>query len=527
MSQMLSTHSSNLRGTSPTSLFLQSSSPGSGDTTSPATDIALLPEQDAASSLNLFCSDMMPLFPFVRIASSTTAQSLAQQKPILYLAILMAARSQHDKCQYSSLVSTIREEICRRFMTCLAQDVGMLEGLLVYLAWSHVDRANGPPCIRVFHMVLALIAELGLDKEPQLSSGMASKNEDSTFSSKPRTLAERRLFLGAYWLGSMFVNFLHTSSVDDADSRVIRFRTCSSDFETIQYGGYAEHCCRTLEETADYQTDFDLVQLVRMQRMTDITKEALHSSALETTINLSSFLSMRIATLESDLAEVGSCFRQEVPQASLLAMCYHTVRVHILQVALEENDFVPMLDGGFNGELSSSSEITGLDRQALLSSCWSAVKAICNHFLNLPSRVVFSLPFPYWLQIRHSFTVQSKFLELTDGIWKNSKDSMMEELKETVSEFCRRLQDLVEEGSQFVPPRGMPEDIQLMINTLKSYADKMDGRSYAMAVKTTCGEGFRMADEGSELNHLYHIQEHHEQASLLDFLFFDNESWRQ
>lgn len=60
--------------------------------------------------------------------------------------------------------------------------------------------------IRVFHMVLALVAELGLDKELRQAPSMAQKNNGLAPSSKPRTLAERRLFLGAYWVGSMLVN---------------------------------------------------------------------------------------------------------------------------------------------------------------------------------------------------------------------------------------------------------------------------------------------------------------------------------
>lgn len=134
MSQMLSTHSSTLRGTTPTSIFLQSSIPGHGDTVSPDMDIIAISAGDAASSLELFRSEMMPLFPFVHILPSATPQSLGREKPILYLAIMVAVRSQ-DAHRHSSLVETIREEISTKFMTCLEQDVGLLEGLLVYLAW--------------------------------------------------------------------------------------------------------------------------------------------------------------------------------------------------------------------------------------------------------------------------------------------------------------------------------------------------------------------------------------------------------
>lgn len=59
------------------------------------------------------------------------------------------------------------------------------------------------------HMVMALVTELGLDKEPYVLTGAAlggvSSIGRSTSTIKPRALGERRVFLGAIWLRSMFV----------------------------------------------------------------------------------------------------------------------------------------------------------------------------------------------------------------------------------------------------------------------------------------------------------------------------------
>ena len=184
-----------------------------------------------------------------------------------------------------------------------------------------------------------------------------------------------------------------------------------------------------------------------------------------------------------------------------------------------------MPDGLPNRSISLPLETTGLDHQTLLLSCWSAVKAMCNHFLDLPSRLMFSLPYPYWLQIGHSLTIQSRFLELTDETWKGSRDSVVDDLRESILDLCRRLQESVKEGLQPVPPHRIPEDFRLVIDTLKFCANKMDRKSDTFATRTSCGEGLRSVDERSELNSLYIVQEHHEQASLLDFLFFDSESW--
>jgi hypothetical protein len=100
----------------------------------PVSDILPADTQEASSLLDLFRSEMMPLFPFVNILHSATPHSLLQEKPILYLAILVAA-SQNDVQKQMGLVKILREEISRRFLTSSEQDLGLLEGLLVYLAW--------------------------------------------------------------------------------------------------------------------------------------------------------------------------------------------------------------------------------------------------------------------------------------------------------------------------------------------------------------------------------------------------------
>lgn len=135
MSQLLSTYSINYRSRSPNSILTQTSSPLSGDVVvSPVNDIIAADTQEASWLLELFRSEMMPLFPFVNILPSATPHSLLQEKPILYLAILVAA-SQNDAQRQKALVKVIREEISRRFLTSSEQDLGLLEGLLVYSAW--------------------------------------------------------------------------------------------------------------------------------------------------------------------------------------------------------------------------------------------------------------------------------------------------------------------------------------------------------------------------------------------------------
>lgn len=83
-------------------------------------------------------------------------------------------------------------------------------------------------------MIMALVTELGLDKEPyELSNtgpGGVSAIGVSTSNVKSRTLAERRVLLGALWLRSMFVD-------SDFDPLTFR-RVLTYDFYQIHHMQY-------------------------------------------------------------------------------------------------------------------------------------------------------------------------------------------------------------------------------------------------------------------------------------------------
>lgn len=89
---------------------------------------------EASRLLNFFRSEMMHLFPVVIIHPSTTPSDLLKDKPVVYLSAMMAA-SQSDLQKQMSIARLIQEEVSRRFLNSSDQDLGLLEGLLLYLAW--------------------------------------------------------------------------------------------------------------------------------------------------------------------------------------------------------------------------------------------------------------------------------------------------------------------------------------------------------------------------------------------------------
>jgi hypothetical protein len=93
----------------------------------------LLTNGGADSILDEYRS-MSVCFPFVPVASSTTAHDLLESKPILLLAILTVSARKNRALQLS-LEELYRRELAHRTIVEPRQTLSLLQSILVYLSW--------------------------------------------------------------------------------------------------------------------------------------------------------------------------------------------------------------------------------------------------------------------------------------------------------------------------------------------------------------------------------------------------------
>ena len=103
-------------------------------------DRGILDMDKCEQLLNLF-RDTTSYFPFVLIDSRSTVQSMTQDHPFLLLAILTTASSA-DKRLQTMLDHEFRVSLSQKVVLDGEKSLDMLQGLLVYLAWS--ARTFGP-----------------------------------------------------------------------------------------------------------------------------------------------------------------------------------------------------------------------------------------------------------------------------------------------------------------------------------------------------------------------------------------------
>lgn len=183
---------------------------------------------------------MTPLFPFIAIPPNLTAEQLRREKPFLYLNITMVAC--HDSARQRNIVKVIKQYVAEHIVSEGQHNMDLLQGLLIHLAWfisvprmpPNSPRSADPLCstnIDGEHQVQAqlsgqldVILQLAVAQvvSLNLNQGLSAlKSMDRPLSYfrgtdflpnqiPPRTLEERRAYLGCYYVTVMYVH-LYTS----------------------------------------------------------------------------------------------------------------------------------------------------------------------------------------------------------------------------------------------------------------------------------------------------------------------------
>ncbi|THC94481.1 hypothetical protein EYZ11_006046 [Aspergillus tanneri] len=192
----------------------------------------------AGPLLEKFRSVKMPQFPFVVIPSTTTAWTLQNQSPFLFLAI-MAASTEDNPVLQKTLDQQLKQRIGLNIIMNNERSMDLLLGLLVHIAWDHYRwETVHTEMFLLLQLAMTLVADLGLQtggltmKSISISAGCkAGRTSDELVASAEG----KRAFLGVFYLCSLLSLFrpqLHMKHTD-----------------------WIDHCCASLSENPEYPTD--------------------------------------------------------------------------------------------------------------------------------------------------------------------------------------------------------------------------------------------------------------------------------
>lgn len=204
------------------------------------------PDSDEAL-LQLYRSELQPLLPFVVIPATVSAAALASERPFLMAAIRMATSFRSPRSMRAQMYYLVKE-MSERAIIQSERSLDLLLGLEVMLGWYQYHCPVHAQLSNLISLAKSMAGELGLGRPPKTTkqnfTGPVTKLVEIGF----RTNEERRALAGVYFLSSSI-------ALGYGKTQPMRFTR------------YLDQCLRDLEVATEYESDEQLVSMVRIQHL--------------------------------------------------------------------------------------------------------------------------------------------------------------------------------------------------------------------------------------------------------------------
>lgn len=288
--------------------------------------------EDAEITLSEFRNVMMPLFPFVIIPDFVSSEQLRCSRPMLWKAVMMAG-CQLDGARQMVMGNQLLGELAAAAFLQPRRKLDTLQAVLILIGWFHYN-INSFQLFNLIYLARAMCVSLSISSEalpppafPQrrepagaepggnepAAGGTYDNNHNAergnvsgprdgnrngggfdssrqTTHYPPVALEQMRTFAGTFYLAALAT-------------------TTSKRPDVMVNTPYLETCCQVIERQSEYPTDTYLLQLVRIQQLSQSISMA-HSLRTEG-IQMGMSLHRMMLNLRQQLA----VFKAQIPEA--------------------------------------------------------------------------------------------------------------------------------------------------------------------------------------------------------------------
>ncbi|KAK4169215.1 protein priB [Cladorrhinum sp. PSN259] len=211
----------------------------------PQVEESTWPEGDEAEELlREYTTHMGHLFPFAVIPSGIRSQTLREQKPFFWKAVMVEA-CQLDGARQIALGERLLKDIAEAAFMRSQTTLDLLQGLQLLIAWYHFNLDKYQTTNLLF-LMRSITTTLGFEA--------AASDDQNNWTSE--ILERMRAFAGTYYLATIA-------------------STTHKNPDKLMASPYLNKCCGVLLEMMEYKTDELLVHLIRVQHLTWRTSRAL------------------------------------------------------------------------------------------------------------------------------------------------------------------------------------------------------------------------------------------------------------
>ncbi|KAL2069099.1 hypothetical protein VTL71DRAFT_15437 [Oculimacula yallundae] len=313
-------------------------------------------QQDANALLHLFREDFLPRFPFIVIPNGMSADTLRSQKPWLYKAVMTAA-FQQDRVMQIEMSKQFLMDISAAMLLRGEKSLDMLQGLIVYNAWSYYYSPVIPSwqSTGIHQLSIALLFDLGLTRPVRDNEGPLSDVSRATGQKDEheRTLDERRALLCCYFLTSVSA-------------------FCLKKMEGLRYSAYIEHCCEVLFTGAVHESDVLLASLCKLQNIIEPVYRAFADKAKVD--NNKAPVWMLVKLVRAEMENFWKCLPATTQQDQNMLMSYNSAEVFTYEPSI----YAPFF------RTSTTPGSTSPQRMDMLYGCLISSQKLLNGYINQP-----------------------------------------------------------------------------------------------------------------------------------------------
>ncbi|OTA88000.1 hypothetical protein M434DRAFT_399201 [Hypoxylon sp. CO27-5] len=214
-----------------------------------------------------FRTKFMPFFPFVVLDPDVSAPDILVKKPLLFRSIMLVA-AQLTLAKQREITKSILAYVGHRLLMLEERDLGLLQGLLVFIAWGEHDFYWDQRITSLTYLAMGYAHNLAITRPPptmqqklllaihpkDVKEALIGHSFDSVLE-ESHTPEEQRAFLGCQYLLSM------NSSQFGRDG--------------VLKGDYVNRCLNSLVRPTDFGADFILDKMIRFQQIVEQISEKL------------------------------------------------------------------------------------------------------------------------------------------------------------------------------------------------------------------------------------------------------------
>ncbi|KAL2072438.1 hypothetical protein VTL71DRAFT_11781 [Oculimacula yallundae] len=335
--------------------------------------------------LSIYTNQLCSWFPFVILPRGTTSSHLQATRPFLLKAIRLVASLRNIRSMWGQR-RAIMQYLSEAVFVRSERSLDLLQGILVLLGFYHYHCLVHIQFNNLMQLAVSIVGDMDLNRDPAHQSRVRALGANYE-EPRARSNDERRAIVGVWYMSS---------------NVALTFNKGQSE----KYTKYHEQCLKELEATNEYESDILLVQLVRVQHLTQGIVDCNNRNQLPDELPgiAETPTSVYHAAFQAELLRLQTSLHPSLQNNHIILTTLNTAHLYLHSTLLLSTTLLESATRTLT-TLTLSSPPT----LSHFSTCHSALKTWFSHWLTIPVCYYFYMSQPLAAQLIYSMKMLSRW----------------------------------------------------------------------------------------------------------------------